>query len=53
MEQETLKPCQKCGSYKRIGINPDFEYWCKECGTRFRKIDGVWKIILRGKEQSQ
>ena len=53
MEQEKIEPCRKCGSYKLVGINPDFEYWCKECGTRYRKIDGYWEIVLREKIQSK
>jgi hypothetical protein len=53
MNDKTIDPCKKCGSYKRIGINPDFEYWCRDCGTRYRKIDGDWVMILRGKQEKK
>lgn len=37
MNEKIIDACEVCGSFKRIGINQEEEYWCGICKSKFKK----------------
>lgn len=45
MSEEIIDPCKVCGAYKRNSINPEIEYWCDKCGSKYKKVSYGFELV--------